>query len=271
MKTAKNVWVFDVDGVISNLVTKKINQPEILHSIKKKLELGEPVVFNTGRSLEWTIENIINTLISIISSKKTLEYFFAAGEKGGTWLTVNKNGHTKINVDESLRISTSLHEKIRNLIARRYPEALKEYETKPTMISFEMTTGSDPSEFKKIQAQLAEKISDLIAESNLQDKLRVDPTRIAIDVEYKRVGKGFAMERILNWLKEKRINPQKIITFGDSKSDFEMAEKAHEQGFQTEFIYVGGDGAFDNTQTSIPIINTKNKFEKGTLEFLRTL
>lgn len=271
MKTAKAAWIFDIDGVITNLQMKTVNNPKILDLIAQKLNDNEPVALNTGRGLDWTIKNVINPIIHYVSDKKVLENFLAIGEKGGAWLTVNEDESKTIQIDKSLCIPSPLHKEIKNLVAKKYSEALKEYEIKPTMISFEMTTGFSYEKFKIIQKKLIQEINDLVKRTGLKDDLRVDPTRIAIDVEYQRVGKGFAMERILSWLKNKNILPNKIIAFGDSKSDFEMAQKAAGQSFQTEFVYVGGDNAFENIKTEIPIIIPKNKFEKGTLEYLQSV
>lgn len=271
MQIVKTAWVFDVDGVITNLQTKRISDPKILDLIVQKLNDGEPVALNTGRGLDWTLKNVINPIIHRVSNKKVLENFLAIGEKGGTWLTINEDENKIIQIDKSLRIPTYLHKKIQNIVAKKYSEALKEYEIKPTMISFEMTTGFSYEKFKIIQKNLTREINNLVKKAGLKDDLRIDPTRIAIDIEYQRVGKDFATERILNWLKEKKVMPQKIVCFGDSKSDFEMAQKAHDQGFETEFVYVGGDNAFANAETQIPIKITKNKFEKGTLEYLQSL
>jgi trehalose-phosphatase len=271
MKTVKSAWVFDIDGVISNLITKNVTDQQILNIIVRKLEFGEPVALNTGRGLEWTIGNIINPIIKLISNKKAFGNFFMTGEKGGVWLTINNKGRKIVHIDKSFQINTSLHNKIQKLITATYPEALKEYERKSTMIALEMTTGFNHEKFKIIQKNLMQKINDLVTKSGLDAELNVQSTRIAIDIQHKLVGKGFAMKRILDWMKMKKINPQRIIAFGDDKSDFEMAQKAYENNFQTEFVYVGGDSELKNIKTQIPIIITKNKFEKGTLEYLKTL
>ncbi|MBI4096755.1 MAG: HAD hydrolase family protein [Candidatus Levybacteria bacterium] len=269
-KIVKTAWVFDADGVIVDLSEKK-TESKILDFIAGRLKLEEPVAFNTGRSVAWMIDQVINPLLARIKDKRILRRLFVSGEKGGAWFTINTDGSKNIQIDESLRISDSLHEKIQNFIAETSPEALGEYEKKLTMISFEMTTGFSYEKFKIIQKKLTQEINELVKRTGLRDDLRVDPTRAAIDIENQRVGKGFAMGIILQWMKEMELTPQKIITFGDSKSDFEMAQKAYKKGFQTEFVYVGGDTTFKNIKTEIPIIIPKSKFEKGTLEFLQTL
>ena len=270
-KTVNTAWIFDVDGVITNLVTKKITEPQILDFIVNKLEIGESIAFNSGRGLEWMIENVINLLLLKIKNKNVLGNFFAVGEKGGTWLTINRNEEIKKNMDPSLQIPLSLLEKIR-AFGIKYSNRMIEYEkTKKTMFAFEMKTGLNPKEFKKLQAIVVPEIEKIIKKNQLSDKLIVDPTRIGTDIQYRQVGKGFATKRILNWLRDKGITAEKVITFGDSKSDFEMAEETQSEGVPTIFVYVGGDGAFDNIQTDISIFNTKNKFEQGTLEYLKSL
>ena len=84
------------------------------------------------------------------------------------------------------------------------------------------------------------------------------------------VGKGFATERILELLKEKGIRPKQFIAFGDSPSDIEMAKKLHERNLTFTFIFVDDKGQLKGAEHPFPIVFTKNRFDKGTLEFLNT-
>lgn len=271
MKIAKAAWVFDLDGVITDPQEKKITQPKILEYIVQKLEAGEPVILNTGRSLVWIVDRVINPLLEKIKDRKILKYFFASGEIGATWITFSEEGAMEYHKDDLISVPKSLQEKVRKLIETKYSDSMFYDESKETMITTEMKDGYPVEKYKKFQDSQNKELRDLVHQENLSQEIIVDSTTIATNVENKYVGKGFAMERILNWLRNKFINPRKIVCFGDSKSDFEMAEKASEQGFQTEFIYVGGDNAFENAESEIPITIPKNKFEKATLEYLETL
>jgi len=82
------------------------------------------------------------------------------------------------------------------------------------------------------------------------------------------VGKNFATDRILDLLKKKGIKPKQFVAFGDSPSDIEMAKKLHERNLAFTFIFVDNKGELKGVKYPFPIVYTKNRFDKGTLEFL---
>lgn len=113
--------------------------------------------------------------------------------------------------------------------------------TKIAMFTAEQGHGVPNTAFKKDQADLVADIHAIFAEYGLSEKFRVDATRIATDIESKLLGKDLGMRRILAYAQEElKIKPGHIDTFGDSKSDIEMAKEAIKQGFDTSFICVGG-------------------------------
>jgi len=130
-----------------------------------------------------------------------------------------------------------------------------------------MNEGMSIDIYKKIQKLLIYDLSKLINKSDLGRNLKIDTTTIAADVMNKHVDKGFAVLRIVDWLKEKKVTPRKILALGDSESDLPMAEKFYELGFPTEFIFVGNK-QIQHCKYKFPITITSAKFEKGTLEFL---
>lgn len=270
MRTVSAAWVFDVDGVITNPPEKKITEPEILDEIIKRLEMGEPVALNTGRSLVWIIDRVINPLLEKVKDKRILKYFFASGAKGGTWITFDENGKMQHHKDNLISVSQSLRGKVRALVNSEFSDSMFFDETKETAISTEMKDGYLVEKFTKQQQGLNNKLQELIDQERLTKELKIDPTTIATDIENVNVGKGFAVKRILGWLDEIKVNPHKFVTFGDSLSDLPMPEKLHEKGKNIEFVYVGNKNIhISKYPFSIKI--PQNKFEKGTLEFLKTL
>lgn len=268
MQTA---WIFDVDGVIINPSEKKVTEPEILDSIVRKLAVGEPVALNTGRSLVWIIDRVINPLLEKIKDKKILQNFLAVGEKGGTWITFTDDGEMQRHKDESISVSRSLRDKIRALIDSEFFESMFFDETKETAISTEMKDGYPVEEFTKQQQDLNKKLQELVDREGLAEKLKVDPTTIATDIENKYVGKGFSVKRIVEWVQSRGIKPKMFIAFGDSfRSDIPMAQEIYAQGLPIEFVYVGKEN-IDTSNFPFTIHQTQDKFEKGTLEFLKTL
>lgn len=270
MRIAKTAWVFDVDGVITNPQEKKITEPEILDQIIKRLDQGEPVALNTGRPLVWIIDKVINPLLEKTADRKILKNFFASGEKGSTWITFDGKGEMQRYKDDSISVPQSLQNKIRNLINSEFSKSMFYDETKETMISTEMKDGHLVEEYSKQQQVLNKKLQKLVDEDDSNKQLKVDPTTIATDIENKHVGKGFAIDRILNWLEKINVNPQRFVAFGDSfSSDITMAEKLHNKNKKVEFVFVG-KGEIEQSYP-FPIMRTKELFGKGTLEALRIL
>jgi hydroxymethylpyrimidine pyrophosphatase-like HAD family hydrolase len=262
-------WIFDIDGVVTNPSKKKVSEPQILVHIANKLKNGEPVAFNTGRSTSWLIERVINPLLEMIEDKNVLQNFIAVSEKGGCWVTFDKDGTMQEHKDDSISVPESLRQQVKKLIDENYADSMFYDDSKQTMISTEMNDGLSIEEYKKDQNKLTVQLKKLLQQNNFSDKLKIDPTTIATDIENIHVGKDFATERILELLKKKGIKPKQFIAFGDSPSDIEMAEKLHERNLSFTFIFVDDKGELKGREHPFPIVYTKSRFDQGTLEFLR--
>ena len=270
MREVDHMLIFDVDGVITNPSEKRITEPEILDEIIKRLKNGEPVALNTGRSIKWVIERVINPLVEKTEDKSILQNFFAVGEKGGTWAEFDKDGDLVESKDDNISVPEDLKDKVRNLIKNNYSDSMFYDESKLTMISTEMIDGYPLENYRSKQRTLTTQLEALLEDKNLKEKFKVDPTTIADDIENKFVGKNFAVRRILNWVKERNIKPQRYIAFGDSfRSDVPMAEEINLEELPVEFVYVGKEN-IDTSKYSFSIKQTRNKFEKGTLEYLKS-
>jgi len=263
-----NAYIFDVDGVITNPALKRVERLEILQRIAMLLAHGDFIALNTGRSLSWINERVIESLLGYINDKAILRNFIVVGEKGGTWANFTTHGNFENHKDDSISTPSELQNRIKDLINNSYSESMFYDDTKETMISTEMIDGYSITEYAKLQEKLVTQMSELLNEMNLNQTLKIDPTVIATDIENKTVGKDFAIGRILEYIKTMGLNPSKYITFGDSKSDIPMAEKLYEQKLPVELIYVG-ENTFEQNTFSFPIKFTQEKFDKGTLEYLK--
>lgn len=253
-------WLFDVDGVITNPETKTSN-PEIIKIISQILERGEIVGLNTGRSLQFVIKNVLNPLEKIIPNKDLLYNIFFVGEKGGTWGDY-KNGEIENIVDPQIRMPDELVQKIRDLIAFKYSDTMFFDESKETMISTELTTGKDLDKFHEEQKTLVEDIKKILEHLGLSN-LTIEPSIIATDIQNPHVGKDLGVERFLMLIKHLK-EPSEFETFGDSPGDLEMHKYLVKNGHKSKFIFVGPK-EIENDQN---IIKTREKFDKGTLEYL---
>lgn len=271
LRPVKTAYIFDVDGVITNPQEKKVTEPKILDEIIKRLEKGEPVALNTGRSIEWVKNRVLNQLIENVKDKGIFQNLLVVGEKGGTWAEFDNQGNLIESKDENISVPDSLINKIRNLVNEKYSDSMFFDESKLTMISTEMKDGYSLEDYKQKQKTLLTEFETLLRKEKLTDKFKIDPTTIAVDIENVFVGKHFAVKRILTWLKTKGIAPQRYIAFGDSfRSDLPMAQELNSQNLPVEFVFVG-QGNIDVKNYPFIIRQTQAHFEKGTLEFLMTL
>lgn len=267
----ERAFLFDVDGVITDPVHKKITLPSLSEAIGKRINLDDIVSLNTGRSLTWLIEHdVVGSIERAVNEKTKLTDFIAVGEKGGTWMTYD-NGHWKTHIDEEIRVPKSLQEGIRNLIESDFSDCMFYDASKLTMISTEMIDGFDVPTFTENQKELTKKLREMIAEPRYGNlNLNIDPTTIATDVQNSHVGKHLGARRIEDWLKNKGLQPKRFIAIGDSQSDTEMAEEL-QANYPTEFVFVGDPAKLDKSRLSCSVTFTEKRFAEGTLEYLNSI
>ncbi len=253
-------WLFDVDGVITNPELKKAN-PQIIKKLSEILERGEILGFNTGRALEFVIEDVLKPLNVALTNKELLYNVFFVGEMGGTWGDY-KNGKIEDTIDPQITIPDELIQKIRDLISFKYSDTMFFDETKKTMISVELIKGKDLARFHEEQKKLIEdmrKILEHLGDANLV----IDPNIISTNIINSHVGKDLGVKRFLMLIKD-RPEPEEFETFGDNQSDLEMHKYLIKNGHKSRFIYVGAKEIEEGKN----IIKTKAKFDKGTIEYL---
>lgn len=192
-----HAWLFDVDGVITDPAEKRVTQDGLIEAIAERLESGDIVTLNTGRSISWLEEKgIFAGLEGSIKDKGKLSNFFAVGEKGGTW-QMYEDGKWITHVDESIRVPQDLQDKIRRLIEEQYSDLMFYDKSKLTMISTEMIDGRKVSEYFERQKDLVEEMNRILLDSAYQDlNLRVDPTTIATDIQNSHVGKHLGARKM---------------------------------------------------------------------------
>jgi hydroxymethylpyrimidine pyrophosphatase-like HAD family hydrolase len=270
-----DVYIFDVDGVLTD-PNEKLFDREVMEAIAKRLNNKQPVILNTGRSVSWVQSVIIARLhfAHNVVDKKAWQNLFIIGEKGGTWLGFNEDGYMPPvpSRDGSIAIPEEIQKLVKDLVKDEFSDTMFYDPTKWTMVSVEQRDGFTEQEhnekFVPAQIQLAERVRELIDETGLGKDFRVDATTIATDIENKIVGKDFAVQRAVAWLKQRRIIPNKYVTFGDSKSDFAMAERLQELGVNVEHVHVGNPNNIPEN-AEYPVITTSGKFNAGTREFLQ--
>jgi hydroxymethylpyrimidine pyrophosphatase-like HAD family hydrolase len=256
-----NAWLFDVDGVLTNPAEKRVMHPEIFDEIIKRLEKGEPVGLNTGRSIDFVAENILAPLEERVTDKTLLNNVFAIGEKGGVWITY-KDGERTEEIDQEITVPAKLIEETRRIVEEDFSDIMFFDDTKRTMISVEMQKSADLQVFGKRQAELIEALKKLIAKYP-EKELKIDPTTIATDIENIHVGKALGARRFLRMLEVRGINPAEFTAFGDSASDFEMYDELLASGKKAKFVFVGKNSGRDDIEV------THLNYDAGTLDYLQ--
>ena len=146
-------WMFDIDGVITNPETKKVERPEIIDFIIGRLSLDEPVALITGRALPWVMQNVIPVVMqSTIDNPALLDNFFVSAEFGGATATW-KNGLKKTAVNNTLRLPRALVAEIK-LAGENFPKHFMEPD-RESMVTFQKIDEIPTDEFKKVQSELA--------------------------------------------------------------------------------------------------------------------
>jgi len=80
MKREEIAFMFDVDGVLTNPLTKKINE-NVIKFVKEQLDLKVPLCFFTGRTFKWLERKFLNVLINKLN-KNSLDFLFISYEHG---------------------------------------------------------------------------------------------------------------------------------------------------------------------------------------------
>lgn len=266
MPNNNKIWIFDVEGVITDPISKTVIHPQIIEKIEQQLTHKIPVCFNTGRSAQW----IQQTIIPQFNSGIPLEYLFAACEMGNVTLQFNQDNSSSETIINTNLIPSQLSATIREIVLSSYPESMFVDETKKSILTIEMKDGFSRNVYEELQSKLSGEIRIILKNYHPGINVRPSSSSIAIDIKPITSNKELGAKQILTWLRTKNLNLDQFqfIAFGDSTSDLQMANLFVSQKLSTTFIFVGEDKI--NKQTKYPTIITKAHYSAGTLEYLNS-
>lgn len=258
----KNAWIFDIDGVLTDLNTRTVSE-ELLSIIAKINARGEPVAFVTGRSYVWVEKRVLDPLKK--HGNINFPLIFISCEKGGVKVTF-KNGEPKVEVNQKLAVPQKIQEELKKLVKEEFSETMF-YDPKLTMATTEAKEDVSNARFRKNQKELDTKLIQLIDKYNLKGALKLDSASIATDVENVNVGKGIGANDVLDWLADKSIIPDHFYTFGDREGDIEVPTILHSKGFNVTCVFTGGVAQLKTHKYPFELIITSQLHERGVLHF----
>jgi hypothetical protein len=269
-KIIKSAWIFDVDGVITNPQEKRITEPEILDQLVKRLEMEEPVALISGRAHKWITERIADNIEKRIGDNSLLDNLFISEEFGGSY-SVFKKGIKKDYLNNNLSIMPEISIEVKKIVENGYSDSMFVDPDKQTMLTIEMKDNFEIEKFRALQNELVLEIQKVVDQYDTKHELEINNDTIATNIKNKNSNKKYAVRQFLDILRTKKIKPQMFIVFGDSfGSDVQMPEEINSQNYPVKFMYMGPE-KIDSSKYPFPTTQTKNKFDKGTLEILKTL
>lgn len=270
----QNIWVFDIDGVITDPKTKTITQPQILDIICNRLISGEMIAFNTGRSAVWLGRNVVDPLTKLINFKQqnpsSLTNLVSICEMGNVTIEYKPSGQTHKTIFNKNVIPPILSKALTEIVNTVYNQSMFVDETKEVIFTIEMRDDFSHEQYEIRQEEFQKEINIIMKHYHPNLHVKPSSTTIAIDVKPIDSGKKLGTARILDYHKTKEvdINNSKYICFGDSPSDLDMSDYLALKGIDTELVFVGDD-VID--QKNYPTHKTNNKYTKGTLEYLKKI
>jgi hypothetical protein len=265
------LFVFDVDGTVTDLQTKTVRQPEVFKIFSSILDRGDILAFNTGRCISWMMERIYSPFISYLTrslSPEENKKLFIVGEKGTSWVSFTADGTQHRACDTSMVLPVSIIRDIEKL-ASQYPESMFFDDSKEVIVSVEMNDGMSVDLYTGQQQKLLTEIRELLISHNLDTTFRVFPSRIAIDVEHTSVGKRLGAERCLDLITRNNLIFSSSVVCGDMAVDLEIGQWFCDRIIPVKFVFVGNQSEIKPSQYPFPIIVTKSPFDAGFVEYFR--
>ena len=254
------IWLFDIDGVLTNPQKKKVPKALLL-KLSILIDSNQPVAFVTGRSFAWAKARVIDQL-----DIKNPKNVFVSAEKGGVLSHFTGKKWT-LTIDKKLAPPETLTNKVAKLIDEKFSKFMF-LEPKFTMVTIEIRDGIDLKKFHDAQKELQKYLESYLVRDNLEKEFNIDSAIIATDVENKLSGKRLGTLRVFDWLQQRNENPDQFFAFGDTRSDIDIARTVFEKGHKVEFIFTGKKNLLPNEKLPFPVILYYGKYEKGTLDFL---
>ncbi|WP_413542722.1 haloacid dehalogenase [Citricoccus nitrophenolicus] len=275
--------LLDVDGPIASPETRRV--PEgILTALVDLAGRGAPVVFNTGRSADFILQQLAAPLLA--AGLPADARFHAVCEKGAvqfsfaelTPLITGHPGHDAglpratrgtsvpdwVQVDSDMRIPADLESSLVRLLDD-YADSMFYDDTKLAMFSAEMTVGLELERYREAQAHFEAEVTGLLASSGTGAEaggaFQLDSTIISSDVEHVSSGKDLGAARGWERVAADGELPVQWFTCGDSRTDYAMADWLHAHGDRVTHVDVRHEDGVP--ETPYPVLTGEDLAAKG--------
>ncbi|NHI17001.1 hypothetical protein [Microbacterium excoecariae] len=258
--------LLDVDGPLASTRTRTLRLPAIARDLVALAQAGCPVVFNTGRSVDFLAERLLPALVD--AGLGPADPVWGVGEKGGTWFSLADRGGTAavddIAEDPAMSPPPAVVDAVRALVDRDFSDLVFFDETKRTMISVEHFVEVPGATFLARRDELAAAISRILDDHGVADETTIYPTVISIDVEHATSGKALGARRALDLVAPRMDPPRRWFTAGDSGQDYDMARYLDAHGFTATHLDVRPTG--DVPDVSFEVIREVPHTREGDAE-----
>jgi hydroxymethylpyrimidine pyrophosphatase-like HAD family hydrolase len=256
--------LLDVDGPISSTRTRTVRLNGLAADLVAIARSGCPVVFNTGRSVDFLAEQVLPALTQ--AGLTASDPVWGVGEKGGTWFSlVERDGVPaigEVSLDETIAPPAALVQAGKR-IAAEHSDVVFFDNTKRTMVSLEQHVAVPREEFLPRRDEIVEAFERAIQETGAKG-FTIYPTVISVDVEHVDSGKALGASRALELIAPRMHAPRRWFTAGDSGQDYDMATYLHEHGFEVSHLDVRLSG--DVPDTPFDVIREVPVLEDGSAE-----
>lgn len=263
MSAEKTMYVFDVDGVLSDVFIDEIDQ-EILRLIAQKIDAGSKIAFNSGRNSIYILENVIAPLGKLTLHSESLDNVLVVSEMGGERTTfsggVPKTSLTEFSMDPD-DIQTA-----KRIFKEGDFKTIKIENEKATMVSASIIRGSQNTAFLQERDRLRDEFANAFADKSLE----IITTVGSVDIFEKGAGKRGGAKVIGEWLLgQTDVTHDLYVCFGDSPSDYTMAEYFAELGMNVRFVFTGKQDLLPIETGGVPIVQTSGLYTTGTKGYLK--
>ncbi|MFC7401755.1 haloacid dehalogenase [Citricoccus sp. GCM10030269] len=232
-------FLLDVDGPLASPETRRV-PAGVIAALVDLAALGIPVVFNTGRSADFVLQQLAVPLraagltsgapFHAVCEKGAVRFSFSGLPDGDLpSVTPEQTVPGWVTVDEAMKVPEELAARLREVV-RDYQETMFHDETKVAMFSAEMNVGEAEERYRQDQRSYQDRVEAILTETGAHRDFTVDPTIIAMDVEHRTSGKDLGAERSWQLVGANGELPVRWYTCGDSRSDYAMADWLHGHG-----------------------------------------